>query len=164
MLISYLIVWGLAAALVLAAGFGEITRHKQSISNAWDIGKPIFVRLPIAIVAASFLGQLLPQDLIGRLLGESTGIVGIVVAVLIGGLLPGGPLITFPIVTAIYSAGAGAPQVIALLTAWSIFALHRVITFELPGMGARFVAFRLIVTAGLPILAGLLAMLPSTLQ
>ncbi|MEX2407660.1 MAG: hypothetical protein WD489_01005 [Rhodovibrionaceae bacterium] len=151
-------------ALMLAAGFSDAARHKQSISNAWEIGKPIFVRLPLAIVAASFLGQLLPQELIGSLLGESTGVAGVLVAVVIGGLLPGGPLITFPIVTAIYSAGAGAPQIVALLTAWSIFALHRVITFELPGMGPRFVAFRLIVTAILPVLAGLLAaLLPKAL-
>jgi hypothetical protein len=71
--------------------------------------------------------------------------------------MPGGPFVTFPLVLAFAKAGAGVPQMAALITGWSIFALHRILTWEYPVLGWRFVAIRLIAAAPLPILAGLLA-------
>jgi hypothetical protein len=53
---------------------------------------------------------------------------------------------------------APAPMV-ALMTAWSVLALHRVLSFELPLMGARFVMLRWIVSLPLPLIAGALAAL-----
>ena len=39
-------------------------------------------------------------------------------------------------------AGAGAPQMVALITAWAILGVHRVLTWELPVMGPRFAVIR----------------------
>jgi hypothetical protein len=82
---------------------------------------------------------------------------GIAIASVAGGLMPGGPFVTFPLVRAFAKAGAGVPQMAALITGWSIFALHRILTWEYPVLGWRFVAIRLVAAAPLPILAGLLA-------
>ena len=71
--------------------------------------------------------------------------------------MPGGPFVTFPLVLAFATAGAGVPQMAALITGWSIFALHRIITWEYPVLGWRFVVLRLIAALPLPFLAGLLA-------
>ncbi|MQM40370.1 hypothetical protein KBTX_04419 [wastewater metagenome] len=46
-----------------------------------------------------------------------------------------------------------------MLTAWSVLALHRVLTFELPMMGWAFVWRRWLVSVMLAPLAGGLAML-----
>ena len=46
---------------------------------------------------------------------------------------------------------------VALLTAWSVFAFHRLMAFELPIMGWRFTAIRLIASAALPAFAGITA-------
>jgi len=40
---------------------------------------------------------------------------------LIGGMIPGGPMISFPLVVVLDEAGAGLVQLITLLTAWSVF-------------------------------------------
>ena len=50
---------------------------------------------------------------------------------------------------------------IAFLTAWSVFAFHRVLIYEITLMGWRFSAVRLISSLILPPLAGLLAMILS---
>ena len=46
---------------------------------------------------------------------------------------------------------------VAFLTAWSIFAVHRVVLFELSLVGWRFTALRLASSGLAPIVAGLLA-------
>ncbi len=81
----------------------------------------------------------------------------IVMAALAGAALPGGPMIAFPIVITLARAGAGAPQLVALLTAWSVIAMHRLIAWEIPLLGIPFVLRRIAVSALFPIATGLLA-------
>jgi len=52
----------------------------------------------------------------------------------------------------------GTPQLIALLTGWSCFALHRVLAYELPTLGWAFVWRRWLVSMVLGPLAGALAL------
>jgi uncharacterized membrane protein YraQ (UPF0718 family) len=125
-----------------------------------DTGTSLLKILPIFAVAlpmAAFLAELIPADAAVAWIGPESGMHGILVASLAGGLMPGGPFVTFPLVLAFAKAGAGVPQMAALITGWSIFALHRILTWEYPVLGWRFVAIRLIAAAPLPVLAGLLA-------
>jgi hypothetical protein len=57
----------------------------------------------------------------------------------------------------ILQGGAGLPQIVALITGWSVFALNRVLAYEAPIMGWRFVALRLTASLALPLAAGLMA-------
>ena len=61
-----------------------------------------------------------------------------------------------PIVVVLLSSGAGFPQVVAFLTAWSVFAFHRVVIYEVPLMGLRFSMTRLAASLALPQLCALL--------
>jgi uncharacterized membrane protein YraQ (UPF0718 family) len=136
-----------------------------------DTGTSLLKILPIFAVAlpmAAFLAELIPADAAVSWIGPDSGMSGIAIASVAGGLMPGGPFVTFPLVLAFAKAGAGVPQMAALITGWSIFALHRILTWEYPVLGWRFVAIRLIAAAPLPILAGVLAeaavaLLPITL-
>jgi hypothetical protein len=46
---------------------------------------------------------------------------------------------------------------IAFITAWSVFAFHRIVMYEIPVMGIRFAMLRLLSSLILPPLAGILA-------
>jgi uncharacterized membrane protein YraQ (UPF0718 family) len=72
--------------------------------------------------------------------------------------VPSGPIVSFPLVVVLWKAGAGLPQLVAFLTAWSVFAFHRVLIYESTLMGWRFVALRLVASLVLPVLAGVLAL------
>lgn len=122
-----------------------------------DEGLRLAIRLPIALFAASCLAELIPDRLIAAILGDETGLVGILIATLVGGLMPGGPMVAFPMALVLAKEGAGGPQMIALVTGWSVFAFHRVIAYEGPMMGWRFVGLRFLTSAAIPPLAGLLA-------
>ncbi|MFC3229217.1 hypothetical protein ACFOGJ_18365 [Marinibaculum pumilum] len=157
MLLSIATVWTIAALLAGFAAWRRPNAHRPALATGWSMLKPLMLRLPLAILAASFLSQLLPKAVVAHWLGDSSGFGGILLAAVIGGLFPGGPMVSFPIVVAVYQAGAGSAQTVALLTAWSIYAIHRVMAFELPMLGTRFVLFRLGVSLILPVLAGLCA-------
>lgn len=118
----------------------------------------IGLRLPLAILSASFISILVPPDAVTPYIGPESGLFGIFAAVLFGAMIPGGPILTFPLALLIWRTGAGEAQMIALLASWSVFAMHRIISFELPMLGARFVMLRLTSSGILPILSGLMAM------
>lgn len=113
-------------------------------------GVRLALRLPFALIAASAITELLPDQLIASLMGHESGLMGIMLASALGGLLPGGPMVSFPIAILVAKDGAGGPQVIALVTGWSVYAFHRVIAYEAPMMGWRFVTLRMIVSAFVP--------------
>ncbi|MCG6122623.1 MAG: hypothetical protein MEP57_07945 [Microvirga sp.] len=150
----------LAAAAALVALATSIKRPESVRPAARFVvaqGSPLVLRLPIALIAAGFIGQLIPQSLVAGSIGAETGFQGVLIASLIGTFLPGGPTVTMPLALVFWHAGAGAAQMVALLTAWSVFALHRLLAFELPIMGWRFTAIRLLSSWFLPVLAGAVA-------
>jgi uncharacterized membrane protein YraQ (UPF0718 family) len=130
---------------------------RRALCFAGEEGQRLAIRIPFAIVAATCLAELLPDQAIAGLLGSETGLGGIIAAALLGGLLPGGPIVSFPIAILLAKEGAGGPQLVALLTGWSIYAFHRVIAFEWTIMGWRFTMLRLAASWFLPPLAGVLA-------
>ena len=81
------------------------------------------------------------------------------IATVVGALTPGGAVVGFAIGAAALKSGAGAPQVIAFTTAWSLYTIQRLLNWEIHMMAARFVWLRAVISFPLPILAGLGAML-----
>ena len=116
------------------------------------------VRLPLAILSAAFISMLVPPDAVVPYVGPESGFIGILAAVAFGAVIPGGPILTFPLALVVWRSGAGQAQMIALLASWSVFAVHRIISYELPMLGPRFVALKLTSSGWLPIIAGLIAM------
>lgn len=157
MLLATLFVWAIALALAAYAEQRQPAAHRQALLATRDFLQPMLLRLPLAIVAAGFLGALLPQEMVAGLLGDRSGAAGVLLAALLGGLMPGGPMVTFPVIITVWQAGAGTAQMVAMLSAWSLYAFHRVLAFEWPMLGWRFVLFRMAVSLVLPVLAGLLA-------
>ncbi|MEM9027132.1 MAG: hypothetical protein AAGC70_02070 [Pseudomonadota bacterium] len=152
-----------SAALLFVVTIGVLayaaTRSRDAVPAAATFtlreGGRLAIRLPFALIAASCLAELIPDDTVAALIGHDSGVQGIVIASFAGGLLPGGPMVSFPVALILAGEGAGTAQLIALLTGWSVFAFHRVISYESPIMGWRFVAVRMLSSLLVPILAGL---------
>lgn len=149
--------------LALALGaFGLALRRgvptaKRALHETGDTILRVLPLLVAALPMAAFLAELIPPDIAAGWLGPESGLTGIVVASLAGGFIPGGPFVSFPLVLTFIKAGAGGPQMVALITGWAILGFHRVIAWELPVLGGRFVVIRLASAFLLPVLAGLLA-------
>jgi uncharacterized membrane protein YraQ (UPF0718 family) len=136
-----LLLWGLAIALGCIA-----LRRGRAVALSGLTG------------ALERIVTILPRiEPVAALIGPDSGLTGIVIASITGGFVPAGPIISFPLIVVLHKAGAGIPQLVAFLTAWSVFAFHRVLIYESTLMSWRFSAIRLASSLVLPPLSGLLA-------
>jgi uncharacterized membrane protein YraQ (UPF0718 family) len=152
-----LLLWGLTAmALLVALRAGHGVAAGGARFAVQQL-RTIVPMLAFALPTAGFVAELVPDDLARLWLGPESGWRGIVIASFAGGFIPGGPFVSFPVVLAFAHSGAGVPQLVALTSGWAAFAFHRVLMWEVPVMGVRFAALRLLVSLGLPTLSGLAA-------
>src|SRR5947209_1237950 len=105
------------------------------------------------------LVAVMPQATIATWIGPNSGLVGIAIATLAGAATPGGAVVGFSVGAAALKGGAGAPQVIAYTTAWSLYTLQRLINWEIHMMAPRVVWLRAMASFPLPFLAGIGALL-----
>ncbi|PJE27447.1 Predicted permease [Pseudooceanicola antarcticus] len=135
--------------------------HRSELRTIWQISLDTFLfmlpRLLLGMLSAGFLALLLPEDYVQRFLGESSGLTGLLIASLFGALTPGGPFVAFAIGASAIKAGATLGAITAYVTAWCIYSILRIISYELPMLGAAFTRTRLLVSLPVPILLGLLA-------
>ena len=82
---------------------------------------------------------------------------GILIVSSVGVITPGGPMISFPLVSALFKLGAGYGPLVAYLTSWSVLIFYRIAIWEIPFMGMKFTALRFFVSLILPVVAGLSA-------
>ncbi|MCR8724535.1 hypothetical protein [Frigidibacter sp. ROC022] len=118
----------------------------------------ILLRMPFALIAAAYLGLIIPPDAVAAVLGEEGGARGVLAAFLIGAIIPGGPVMMFPLALILWRSGAGEAQMVSFLTSWTVVALQRSLTFEIPLVGVKFAIFRLASSWMMPLLAGGIAM------
>lgn len=150
-------IWGVTLVLGLIAYSRPGRLHLQGLKIAWGYFYVLVPRLIVAVLVSGFFSAIVPTELVAGSIGKESGMKGILIASLVGGFTPGGPIICFPIVVILYKAGAGIPPLIAFITAWSVFAFHRIVMYEIPVMGIRFAVLRLLSSLVLPPVAGILA-------
>lgn len=119
----------------------------------------IVPRIALGVIGSGFIAAIIPSSVIVGGLGPDTGWLGVVTAVVAGAATPGGPVVGFSIGAVALKSGGGAPQVVAYVVAWALFAFQRLILWEIPFMPARFVWFRAVVSIPVPFLAAAIAMM-----
>lgn len=148
----------LAAVSVAAVA---VTKGPEQALAAVGSGLWLLATIAPMIVLGLFLGglarELADPAKVAPQLGEASGLYGLVLATGLGAVTPGGPFAAFPIVYALFLAGADIGAVVAYLTAWSVLALHRVIVWEIPLLGGEIALVRVLASLPMPILAGLIA-------
>ena len=154
-----ILLWLVVAALAFMAA----VRGRVLFDNGARAGVMEFIlllpRIGIGVIGSGFVAEALPNEWIAPWLGPQSGFLGIVIATIGGALTPGGPVVGFSIGAAALKGGAGAPQVIAYSTAWALYAIHRLLIWEVPLMPARVVWLRAAVSLPLPFMAAGLAIL-----
>lgn len=114
----------------------------------------ILPRLIPGLIVAGLLQVLVPAETVSRHFGQQAGIRALVIATLAGMITPGGPMISLPFMVAAAHSGAGLPSLVAYMTSWSLFGLQRIIAWEAPLLGWKFVITRVVASIAFPVLAG----------
>ena len=153
------LLWVLVAGLGMAAAVkGRILFREGLREGTMDFVR-LIPKVLLGVVGSGFVAAVMPADLTARYLGPESGFLGVVIAIVGGAFTPGGPVVGFSIGAAAIKSGAGAPQVIAYVTAWALFAVQRFFLWELPIMPPRLVWIRALASLPLPFIAAAGAML-----
>jgi len=153
------ILWGLVAALALTAAVRSKALFREGAFDGLRDFVVLIPRVLVGVVGSGYIAAVMPQDLVGHWIGPNSGLIGITIAAACGAATPGGAVVGFSIGAAALKGGAGAPQVIAYTTAWSLYTIQRLINWEIHMMAPRVVWLRAAISVPLPILAGIAAML-----
>jgi uncharacterized membrane protein YraQ (UPF0718 family) len=143
----------LAAVLFGYAWLRKDGSHRRGLELGWETLKRTLPLLIVAFVIVGYVNVLAPQDIVSAWIGPGSGWRGLFVGTAAGMLLPGGPYVVFPLIAALYQAGAGVGPTVAMITAWAGLALLSV-SFELPFLGWRFSVLRLGLSLLVPPLIG----------
>jgi len=157
MFVPTLIMGTLAIILLFIGYFKGEGQHIMGMKSAVNMTVEILPLLAFAFIIAGMVQVLLPQETIAKWVGAESGIRGIVIGSVAGGLCPGGPFVSLPIAAGLLRSGAGLGTMVAFLTGWSIWAVSR-LPMEVGVLGWRFTLIRLVSTAFFPILAGIIAL------
>jgi len=149
-----LAMWLIALVVGAIAFFRPGKLYLEGMRTAWEQALGMLPKFALAILVSGFFSVLVPTELVAAWLGKESGLKGVLIGSLLGGFIPGGPIICYPIVIILVRSGAGLAPLVALVTAWSIYAFHRIIAYEIPLMGVRFAVIRMVSSLILPPLAG----------
>ena len=158
-LIIDILLWG----SLIGVGIIAWRQDKAVLTVALRKGGMDFInivpRIALGVIGSGFIAAIIPSSVIVGGLGPDTGWLGVATAVVAGAATPGGPVVGFSIGAVALKSGGGAPQVVAYVVAWALFAFQRLILWEIPFMPARFVWFRAAVSIPFPFLAAAICML-----
>lgn len=156
MLIPTIIMGVIAIALLYLAyqkGGGE---HITGLKNSGNILLQILPLIVFAVIIAGLVQVLLPTELISRWIGTESGLRGVLIGTVLGGIAPGAPYISMPIAAGMLRLGSGIGTMVAFIAAWGVISFAR-LPLEIGIMGWKFTAIRFICCLFLPPIAGLLA-------
>lgn len=156
MFIPTIIMVALAIVLLFIGYQRGEGQHIAGLRSSLTMTIEVLPLLAFAFIVAGMVQVLLPQEIISRWVGDESGLRGIMIGTVAGGLCPGGPFVSLPIAAGIFRSGASLGTMIAFLTGWSLWAVGR-LPIEVAILGWKFTFIRLASTFVFPPIAGLIA-------
>ena len=156
MLIPTFIMGVVAIILVFIGYYRGAGEHILGLKSAMEMTVQILPLVILAFIVAGMVQILIPQELLSKWIGRESGIRGILIGTVAGGLAPGGPYVSLPIAAGLLRSGASMGTMVAFLTGWSLWAVSR-LPLEVGIMGWRFALIRIVSTFFFPPIAGLIA-------
>lgn len=124
------------------------------ISTSWNFFIEMILIFPAVMVLLGLFAVFVPKESVVKYLGKTSGINGIVLAILFGAF-PTGPLyVAFPMAAALLKKGAKISNIIVFLSAWACIKIPQEMV-ELQFLGPQFMLSRLSLTIVFVIIMGI---------
>ena len=156
MVIATVIMGLLAIILVFIGYYRGAGEHILGLKSAMEMTIQILPIVILAFIVAGMIQILIPQELLSKWIGKESGMRGILIGTLAGGLAPGNPYVNLPIAAGLLRSGASVGAMVAFLTGWSLWSFAR-LPIEVSIMGWKFTLIRIASTFFFPPIAGLIA-------
>lgn len=124
--------WGQRAVIIFAVvlylylSFKTPSIAKESAFQSIRMFAGLITLIFAAMMIANAVGNLIQPEMISGFIGEASGIKGVFLGGFLGGVLPGGPYATYPIINELYEGGASLASIMAMVIGWSILGITRV--------------------------------------
>lgn len=145
---------GLAVVFAVIAYLKDPSLPLIGAKNGLSMLGFILPRLIPALILAGLFQVVIPQEIVSSYFGRAGGMRAILMATGAGMITPGGPMVSMPFMVALAHSGAALPSLVAYMTSWSLFGLQRIIAWEAPLMGWKFVWVRVLPSLAFPVVAG----------
>jgi uncharacterized membrane protein YraQ (UPF0718 family) len=136
-----------------AKGQGQ---HIEGAKIGFNLMVQVLPLLFFAFIVSGIIQVLVPREYLVKWIGSGSGLRGIIIGSIAGGLSPGGPYVNLPIVAILLNSGASIGTTVAFITGWSLYAVSR-LPMEVGILGVKFTICRLLSTFLFPPLAGTIA-------
>lgn len=137
----------MAMAALAVLGIVFFLNRELGMKAARSVGSSfremLFV-IPPVFLLLGFLDVWVPRETMVRWMGERSGLIGIVLAILLGSAAAGPLYAAFPVAAVFVKKGASFRNVVVFIGAWSTTKLPMLL-FEYSAMGPRFTLTRLLV-------------------
>ena len=151
------IIMGVLAIILLSIGYYKGQgQHISGLRSALNMTIEILPLLVFSFIVAGMVQVLVPQEFLSKWVGAESGMRGIVIGTVAGGLAPGGPYVSLPIAAGLLRSGSSVGTMVAFLTGWSLWAASR-LPMEVGILGWKFTLIRIASTFFFPPIAGLIA-------
>jgi uncharacterized membrane protein YraQ (UPF0718 family) len=151
--------WILAAAAVVLLALAFWRGRDLPLAGLKAGGRTLWRNLPVLLLSFAIAGLaqvLIPKEWITRWLGGQAGFKGVLIGCLLGGLVPGAPYATFPLIASLYQSGASLGAVVGFVTAWALWSISR-LPVEIALIDSEPALVRYALTFVVPPIAGVLA-------
>ena len=110
------VLYGLAALGLIVSFFKSRQKTKLALKKAWKSFEGILPQLLTIMLLVGIMLAILDEEVISKLLGSESGMVGMAIAAVIGSitLIPG--FVAFPLAASLLNAGAGYAQITMFIT------------------------------------------------
>ena len=134
-------------AVYLREGWGGVG---DGLKGTWDL---MARALPVTLLGMTLAGMLqivAPPGVVGRYMGEDSGLLGLAIGMGAGLIIPGGPYVMYPIGAALMTSGAGIGPMAGFVSARNLVTFNRLLVWELPFLGWHFTVTRILVSWWMP--------------
>ena len=110
------ILYGATAILLWLSFLKDKKKTKMALKKAWKSFENILPQFLSVLIIIGIMLAVLDPETISRLIGKESGVLGMVIAAVVGSitLIPG--FVAFPLAASLLSAGAGYGQIAMFLT------------------------------------------------
>ena len=111
-----IVLYSVAGILLLVSFIKDKDKTKKSIKIAWKSFEKL---IPVVLAMMLFIGitlAVLDQSVITALIGSESGVLGAIIALIIGSIVAIPSFVAFPLGGSLLKAGAGYMQVAALVS------------------------------------------------
>jgi uncharacterized membrane protein YraQ (UPF0718 family) len=145
-----------AIALIVLGYVRGQGEHIAGMHAAFSMLITILPLLFFSFLVAGLAQSFLTGEFLARWVGSESGMRGILIGTIAGGLAPGGPYVSMPIAAGLLRTGAGIGTMVAFMTGWSLWAVTR-LPIEVGFIGWKITLIRLASTFLFPPIAGFIA-------